>query len=195
VDGHLEKEQEQHPEILGNMHEHAKALRKTVQEGNKISNVSSAVAAYVLWVINYELFELTPSSDVDAGVWSADYRFDDMCLWRGVQCNYRGDVTVIDLEGMQVEGDLPVELYLLRDSLTAFSVRGNVHMGRNGLPAFLDQMTKLRCVNVCGTSHQGSDSGVAAFCASGADRTIFADFECDCCVLCDDNGLNWTGQC
>ena len=78
---HLEKEQEQHPDILGNTHKHDEMLQKLVQAGRMIRNISSAVAAYVLWVISYMVFEFHLSSDkTDSGIWLADYRVNGMCL-------------------------------------------------------------------------------------------------------------------
>jgi len=198
VRSYVEREHLRHPDILGDALLHdplssqGKALQKTVQAGRMTDDVSSAIGTYVLWTINYQLFGNKVHDDgVTAGVWSND-EVGDVCLWRGVQCDNHGNVAVLDLEDRDVEGDLPPEVYLLKESLMGFSLKDNIEMGRNGMPRFLDQMTNLRYVNVCGTAYRGLDDA-SAFCASGTDKLIYAKFDCDCCVSCD-NGSSKTSD-
>jgi len=189
VRGYVEREHQRHPDILGDALLHdllssqGKALQKTVQARRSIDDVSSAIDTYVLWTINYQLFGNEVHDDgVTAGVWSS-HEVGDVCLWRGVQCDDRGNVAVLDLEDRDVEGDLPSEVYLLKESLTGLNLKDNIEMGQNGMPTFLNQMTKLNYLNMCGTAYHGLDD-VSTFCASGAGKLIYADFDCECCVSC-----------
>lgn len=188
VRGYIEEEIKRHPDILDHallrdpLSIQGKALSETVKAEGAIDNVAMAVTTYVLWVLNYALFEL------DAGVWSTDYGGDDVCLWRGVQCDNHGNVAVLDLEGMDMEGELPPEVFLLRESLVWLSLKDNPLLGQNDMPALLDRMTKLNYINVCNTEYCGGDNA-GAFCSSGAEKLVYSDFDCACCKPCDSGSI------
>jgi len=180
---HVRRMHRDHPEIIGDTYAledrkspQSKALQKTVQFGDKIKNLSMAITHYTLWSINYELSSGTSTS----GMWSNDDA--DICLWVGVRCNNEGKVAVLDIEDKGMEGELPAELWLLKDSLTGISIKDNANMGRPALPTFLYKMPELNYINVCGTSYGGLYS--STFCERGTNKRIYADFDCDCCVAC-----------
>jgi len=180
---HVRRVQGEHPEIMGedNAYEdkktpQGKALQKTIQFRDKIKNLNMAITVYTLWSINYELSGGRSTS----GMWTNDDA--DICLWDGVRCDFEGKVAVLDIEDRGMQGDLPAEIWLLKDSLTGINVKDNANMGRPALPTFLYKMPKLNYINVCGTVYGGLYS--STFCKRGTNKRIYADFDCDCCVAC-----------
>lgn len=197
---YVEREHHLHPEFLGDallrdpLSSQGKALQKTVLAGS--SGDISTIGTYAMWMISYQLSGDEVNSDgATAGVWSDYSEVWDVCLWRGVQCDGRGNVAVLNLEDRNVKGDLPPEVYLLKESLKGLNLKNNTEMGRNGgsVPAFLEHMTKLKYINVCGTAYSRFNDA-SSYCASGTDKLVYADFHCKCCVQCDDRWNKLSGD-
>jgi len=81
------------------------------------------------------------------GAWTNDG--SDVCLWEGVVCDDNNKVTRITVAQRGLTGYLPLELALLRDSLTALDVSYNPGLGEGGFPSeVFFPLTQLRTLAV-----------------------------------------------
>ncbi|KAL6783984.1 hypothetical protein ACKKBG_A04305 [Auxenochlorella protothecoides x Auxenochlorella symbiontica] len=79
-----------------------------------------------------------------------------MCSWTGVTCNAAGSVTTVDLDGLGLMGQLPVDenLWQELDTITNLNLANNDLSGL--VPAQISQLTSLHYLSLAGNRLTGS---------------------------------------